>query len=73
MIINTFIVRSENRQLNDLGHKDWYHHIDLVSIVHIGVGHHIVVALGVDVQLVVVVVIVVDVVVYVCYNGQNIH
>ena len=56
-----------------LWHKNRHHHIDLISIVHIGVGHHIVVALGIDIQLVVVVVIVVEVVVDVGHDGEDIH
>ena len=45
----------------------------MVPVVHIGVGHDVVVTLGVDVDLIVVVVIVVEVVVNVGHDAQDVH
>ena len=45
----------------------------MVPVVHIGVGHDIVVALGIDVDLVIVVVVVIDVVVDVGHDGEDVH
>ena len=50
-----------------------HHNIDLVPIVHVGVGHNVVVALRVDVQLVVVVVVVIQVVVDVDDDGEDVE
>ena len=56
-----------------LWHEDGYHNVHLVSIVHICVCHNVVVALGVDVQLIVVVVVVVEVVVDVGDDGEDVE
>ena len=56
-----------------LWHEDRYHNVHLVSIVHICVCHNVVVALGVDVELIVIVVVVVEVVVDVGDDGQDVH
>jgi hypothetical protein len=53
--------------------KNRHHDIDLVAIVDISVGHHVVVALRVDVELVLVVVVVVDVVVDVDDDGEDVE
>ena len=45
----------------------------MVPVVHIGVGHDVVVALGVDVDLVIVVVVVIDVVIDVGHDGEDVH
>ena len=45
----------------------------MVSIVHVCVGHNVIVALGVDVELVVIVVVVVQVVVDAGDDGQDVH
>ena len=45
----------------------------MVPVVHIGVGHNVVVALGVDVDLVIVVVVVIDVVIDVGHDGEDVH
>ena len=64
---------SRNLSAATLWHQDRDHHIHLVSIIHVCVGHNVVVALGVDVELVVIVVVVVEVVVDVGDDGQDVH
>ena len=56
-----------------LWHEDRYHNVHLVSIVHICVCHNVVVALGVDVELIVIVVVVVEVVVDVGDDGEDVE
>ena len=64
---------SRNLSAATLWHQDRDHNIHLVSIVHVCVGHNVIVALGVDVELVVIVVVVVEVVVDVGDDGQDVH
>ena len=56
-----------------LWHENRYHDIHLVSIVHICVCDNVVVALGVDVELVVIVVVVIEVVVDVGHDGEDVE
>ena len=56
-----------------LWHENRYHDVHLVSIVHICVCDNVVVALGVDVELVVIVVVVIEVVVDVGDNGEDVE
>ena len=56
-----------------LWHENRYHDVHLVSIVHICVCDNVVVALGVDVELVVIVVVVIEVVVDVGDDGEDVE
>ena len=56
-----------------LWHEDRYHNVHLVSIIHICVCHNVVVALGVNIELIVIVVVVVEVVVDVGDDGEDVE
>ena len=51
----------------------WNHHIDLVAIVHIGVGHHVVIALSIVTDLIIIIVVVIDVVGDIGHHGKYVH
>ena len=62
--VRTKVLRQDNNR---------HHDVDLVSVVDVGVGDHVVVALNVEVHLVVVIVVVVKVVGDVGHNGEDVH
>ena len=49
------------------------HHIDLVAIVHIRVGHHVVIALSIVTDLVIVIVVVINVIGDIGHHGKDVH